>query len=233
MLAYLDEAGDHLTTLNAFRDFENAARGPKASSTTPQEDDDDNEDDNATLRAYCRENGLRFQALVQAVKIKDQLLRALKAESAKLFGAWGEATTNAAGADTRARVLRTLAAGLAHRAAKLNEDNKSYVAVGALTRGLASKASPSPLTDSLFLHPTTALLARAQRNKPTWVVYDQVLVTTRSYMRTITAVDASWLSVVSTSLARVVEADAQHKAATKAKQAQAADVTKRRLTMVD
>lgn len=55
----------------------------------------------------------------------------------------------------------------------------------------------------MFLHPSSALFNRS----PEWVVYHELVLTSREYMREVTAIEPKWLTEVAPSFFKVADAN--------------------------
>ena len=56
----------------------------------------------------------------------------------------------------------------------------------------------------VFIHPSSALFNRA----PEWIIYHELVLTTKEYMREITSIEPKWLTEVAPTFFRVARADA-------------------------
>ncbi|KAL8041016.1 hypothetical protein ABFX02_10G137600 [Erythranthe guttata] len=81
------------------------------------------------------------------------------------------------------RVRKAVAVGFCLHAAKKDTLGRGYVR----------------LVDnrSVYLHPSSSLFTR-QATMPEWVVYNELVMTTKVYMREVSAVDPKWISVLTT-----------------------------------
>jgi len=115
---------------------------------------------------WCHEHCLNYKGLNRAVEISNQLGRLLTKFKIKIESC-GENTEN---------VCKCILSGFFANAAKLHP-----------TGSYRSLRDDHPL----HLHPTSVL---ASEEPPPWVVFNEVVQTTKDYMRDVTAIDPAWLS---------------------------------------
>ena len=124
---------------------------------------------------WCRMNYVQARSLNRAADIKQQLARILER-----FGLDSRSRTSDTGA-----VRRALCSGLFMNAAR-RDPQEGY----------------KTLSDGqlVALHPSSSLL----KVRPAWVVYQELVMTSREYIREVTAVDPRWLAEAAPSYFRVV-----------------------------
>eukprot|EP00898_Chlorokybus_atmophyticus_P002603 jgi/Chlat1/3343/Chrsp23S03777 len=120
---------------------------------------------------WCKANSLSVRALRRAEAVYSQLTSACARSNIKLSSCGKD--------DTPFR--RALVAGLfANAARKEPHDNVTY-------RSLHTG-------QSVRIHPSSVLFGRSSKDKaPACVVFDEVVLTTRHYIRNVTQVDPAWL----------------------------------------
>ncbi|XP_071488369.1 probable ATP-dependent RNA helicase DHX35 [Diadema antillarum] len=114
---------------------------------------------------WCRENFLNYKGLCRAVTVREQLKKILKKFKVKMTSSEGDADT----------VLRCIVAGFFPNAAHYHPSGEYRT-----------------IRDNypLHIHPSSVLYTE---RPPKWVVYNEVLQTSKDYMRDVTEIDKSWL----------------------------------------
>ncbi|KAK3753320.1 hypothetical protein QZH41_015258 [Actinostola sp. cb2023] len=114
---------------------------------------------------WCQENFLNYKGLKHAVKIREQLKKLLVHFHIPILSCDGDAD----------QVCRCIVTGFFANAARLDATG-SYRTIRD--------------NHSLYIHPNSVLYAEEQ---PEWVVYHQILQTSKYYMRDVTKIEPSWL----------------------------------------
>ncbi|KAL5701569.1 RNA helicase [Ranunculus cassubicifolius] len=120
---------------------------------------------NQCSREWCVKNFVQFQSLKEAEKVKRQLLDIMDKYSLKVSSA-GKNTT---------RIRKAIVSGYFFNAAR-KDQREGY-------KTLVKQ-------QSVIVYPGSALFQR----EPLWVVYHELTMTTKEYMREITAIDPKWLA---------------------------------------
>ncbi|XP_030831683.1 probable ATP-dependent RNA helicase DHX35 [Strongylocentrotus purpuratus] len=117
---------------------------------------------------WCRENFLNSKALIRALAVREQLKKLLKKFKVKMVSSEGDMDT----------VLRCIVAGFFPNAAHYHPSGEYRT-----------------IRDDypLHIHPSSVLYTQPP---PRWVVYNEVLQTSKDYMRDVTVVKSSWLSEI-------------------------------------
>eukprot|EP00794_Sanderia_malayensis_P009820 gene9820-10828_t len=115
---------------------------------------------------WCHANFLNFRALNHAVKIKEQLQAILKRYKIPIISCEGDDE----------KIRKCIVAGLFANAAKYHP-NGEYRTI----------RDEHPL----HIHPQSVLATETY--PPKWVVFSQVLLTAKEYMKYITVIDSAWL----------------------------------------
>uniref|UniRef100_A0A915AD75 RNA helicase n=2 Tax=Parascaris univalens TaxID=6257 RepID=A0A915AD75_PARUN len=115
-------------------------------------------------QAWCYENFVQIRTLKRAQDIRKQLLSIM--DRHKL-------NTISCGRDVQ-RVQKAICSGFFRNAAK-RDPQEGY-------RTLVDG-------QNVFIHPSSALF----QNQPEWVVYHELVMTSKEYMREVTAIDPKWL----------------------------------------
>merc|ERR1719378_576272 len=115
---------------------------------------------------WCHENFLNFKALNHAVRIKEQLQAIVKRYKIPIVSCEGDDE----------KIRKCIVAGFFANAAKYHPTGEYRT-----------------IRDdhALHIHPQSVLVTE---NPPKWVVFNQVMLTAKEYMRDITVIDPAWLS---------------------------------------
>jgi pre-mRNA-splicing factor ATP-dependent RNA helicase DHX15/PRP43 len=131
-------------------------------------------DAQANPRQWCHDHFLSLRALQSADNVRQQLLRIMEREELELV------STPFEDKKYYENIRRALVAGFFMQVAKKESQGKS------LYRLIKDNNEP------VLLHPSTVLGYDAE-----WVVYNEFVLTTKSFVRTVTAVKGEWLLVSS------------------------------------
>lgn len=145
--------------------------------------------------AWCKRHFIHYRALVRVRSVRDQLLdiasqfsiprkkrgevREIKKEGKDEEGPLGEGHSEECPLDHFELLRKVIASGYVHHAARLKVPGQY---VNLRTSVLA------------HLHPTSALFANG--SAPEYVVYNEVILTTKEYMQVVTAVEPAWLATL-------------------------------------
>lgn len=135
----------------------------KMSGTTPQK-----------LSVWSSKNFLHHRSLLRARDIRNQILLILAKNKYLLTKAKSDSD-----------IRRCLCAAYFHQLAKLVKMNGGG-------RGQAEYANIRQTYMKMFLHPTSSLAGGADIS-PQYVIYDELVLTTKEYMQCATAVEPEWL----------------------------------------
>ncbi|XP_064641577.1 probable ATP-dependent RNA helicase DHX35 [Lineus longissimus] len=114
---------------------------------------------------WCHENYLNFKGLTRATEIRQQLVTLMKRADVPLVSCGDDVTT----------IRRCITAGFFPNAARLHYTGE-YLTVRD--------------EHTLTIHPTSVLYAV---DPPKWVVFGEVIQTSKEFMRDITVIESSWL----------------------------------------
>ncbi|KAF1848379.1 pre-mRNA splicing factor ATP-dependent RNA helicase PRP16 [Cucurbitaria berberidis CBS 394.84] len=117
---------------------------------------------------WCSENFLQFRSLSRARDVRDQLVKLCERV---------ELAETSAGSDHVA-IRKCLTAGFFPNAARLQRDGLSY-------RTLSNNGM------TVFIHPSSSL--SLAENRPKWVVYAELVETTKEYIRSVLPINPDWL----------------------------------------
>lgn len=120
------------------------------------------------IHQWCRDHYLNFRALVSADNIRSQLKRLMMRYNLKLN------TTPEGNHKYYDNIRKALASGFFMQIAKKRSGGKGYITVKD--------------NQDVLLHPSTVLGRNAE-----WVIYNEFVLTTKNYIRTVTSVKPEWL----------------------------------------
>lgn len=125
-------------------------------------------DAQANPKQWCHDHFLSLRALQSADNVRDQLRRIMEREEIDLVSTAFE--------DKKyyENIRRALVAGFFMQVAKKEGSSKAYITVKD--------------NQSVLLHPSTVLNQDAE-----WLVYNEFVLTTKNYIRTVTTVKPEWL----------------------------------------
>jgi pre-mRNA-splicing factor ATP-dependent RNA helicase DHX15/PRP43 len=120
-------------------------------------------------KQWCHDHFLSYRALQQADNVRLQLCRVMEREELELM------STSFEDKNYYSNIRRALVSGFFMQVAKRETSGKTYTTVD---------------NQSVMLHPSTVLSVDAQ-----WVLYNEFVLTTKNYIRTVTIVKPEWLLV--------------------------------------
>lgn len=121
-------------------------------------------------RQWCHDHFLQYRSLQQADNVRSQLSQIMEREELELM------STPFEDKKYYENIRRALVAGFFMQVAKRDSGGKQYITVKD--------------NQSVLLHPSTMLGQDSE-----WVVYNEFVLTTKNYIRTVTAVKPEWLLV--------------------------------------
>jgi pre-mRNA-splicing factor ATP-dependent RNA helicase DHX15/PRP43 len=127
-------------------------------------------DAQANPKAWCHQHFLSLRALQSADNVRQQLKRIMEIHEIELV------STPFEDKGYYENIRRALVAGFFMQVAKKESSGKTYTTVKD--------------HQTVLLHPSTVLGVEAE-----WVLYNEFVLTTKNYIRTVTAVKAEWLLV--------------------------------------
>ncbi|KAK5108974.1 DEAH-box ATP-dependent RNA helicase prp43 [Meristemomyces frigidus] len=131
-------------------------------------------------KQWCHDHFLSYRALQQADNVRLQLKRIMEREEVELV------STPFEDKKYYENIRRALVAGFFMQVAKRESSGKTYVTVKD--------------EQSVLLHPSTVLGQDSE-----WVVYNEFVLTSKNYIRTVTAVKPEWLLEISPTYYNVEE----------------------------
>lgn len=133
-----------------------------------------NQPKGSKIGEWCKRNFLHHRSLLRAREVRNQLAAIMKKNGYPLV-------LNKNDADIR----KCICAAYFHQLARL-------VRMGASGRGQAEYANLRQPYLKMFLHPTSALIGGLDLS-PQFVVYDELVLTTKEYLQCATAVEPEWI----------------------------------------
>lgn len=124
----------------------------------------------ADAKKWCHEHFLSLRALQSADNVRQQLKRIMEKNELELL------STSFEDKNYYTNIRRALVSGFFMQVAKKEPSGKQYKTVKD--------------DQSVLLHPSTVLQAESE-----WVVYNEFVLTTKNYVRTVTSVRPEWLLV--------------------------------------
>jgi pre-mRNA-splicing factor ATP-dependent RNA helicase DHX15/PRP43 len=128
------------------------------------------EEAQANPKQWCHDHFLSYRALQQADNVRMQLKRIMERSELELM------STPFENKKYYENIQRALVAGFFMQVAKRDGNGKQYTTVKD--------------EQTVLLHPSTVLAEDSE-----WVVYNEFVLTTKNYIRTVTSVRPEWLMV--------------------------------------
>lgn len=170
---FLSRAGDHLTLVNVYRAFsEESGRSKRA--------------------AFCKDHFLNMRTLLSAESIAAQIGRLMEASDILEWALAHPATAamEIDDVDSSELLQRCVVAGFFRNAARRREEDGKYVLVG-----LGGVNGSSDVADTgADIHPSSVLSTGSAKRGPHLVVFNELVLTSKTYLRTVMAVEQSWLT---------------------------------------
>eukprot|EP00112_Aurelia_sp_Birch-Aquarium-sp1_P005051 Seg1574.5 transcript_id=Seg1574.5/GoldUCD/mRNA.D3Y31 product="putative ATP-dependent RNA helicase DHX37" protein_id=Seg1574.5/GoldUCD/D3Y31 len=133
---------------------------------------------------FCRENGLRYKAMIEIRKLRAQLSKAVNSVNSKVDIFVEPKITPPT--ETQAKVIRQiLLSCLGDRVAR--KIPQSEIKDAAMKNAYQSCSTADPV----FIHPVSSLFHAL----PEYIVYQEIIETSKLYMRGITAIEEDWLAL--------------------------------------
>ncbi|OMH85218.1 Pre-mRNA-splicing factor ATP-dependent RNA helicase-like protein cdc28 [Zancudomyces culisetae] len=162
-----DSKGDHLTLLNIWNAFV----------------------DSGYSLQFCLENYLQYRSLNRARDTRDQIVSLMERVEINLSTNQNDENdtnnvqnSSSLTADLNESLRKALTAGFFYNAAKLNKSNASYSTV--------------KKNNTIYIHPSSCLFSAKEdpHSLPKFVVYYELVLTTKEYMRQLIEINPNWLT---------------------------------------
>lgn len=170
---FVSRDGDHLTLVNVYRAF--CAEEGKMRRVS-----------------FCKDNFLNLRTLSAAESIAAQLGRLMEGST---ILQWALKNPVASGVDVEDASItdilrRCIVAGFFKNAARRRDEDGKYVLV-ANNRGGAGNS----LTETgIDIHPSSVLSTGSSRKGPPLLIFNELVMTTKPYLRTVVSIEQSWLT---------------------------------------
>lgn len=163
--------GDHLTLVNVYREF-TALQGSLRRSE------------------FCNDHFLNYRTLSSAEAISKQLNSLMESSE---FLTWPIShplpnLLDIESATTDDLLQRCITAGFFRNAARKREEDGKYVLLGE-----QSRFSNTSLESGVDIHPSSVLSTGSARRSPSLIVYNDLVMTSKPYLRTVMTVDQEML----------------------------------------
>ncbi|EYU42417.1 hypothetical protein MIMGU_mgv1a026582mg, partial [Erythranthe guttata] len=116
---------------------------------------------------WCYDNFVQSQSMRRAHDVRKQLVSIMERQNLNVVSCGKNVT----------KVQRAIAAGLFANAARKDRLGRGY-------RRVADN-------QSVYIHPSSTLFS--SKRQPEWVIYNELVMTSKAFMRDVTAVDSNWL----------------------------------------
>ena len=141
-------------------------------------------------RRFCVQHNLNYKVMVEIEELRKQLARVLFASQESLSAKLEDINSllqlsSKPSTKQQTLIRKLLAGGLIDQVARKEEENVQQPSYSSLLTG-----------EPLYLHPASLVASE----KPEYVVYKEVVATSKSYMRQVTSVKPEWLSELSPAL---------------------------------
>lgn len=167
---FISEFGDHLTLVNALNAYTQVSASKR--------------------REFCQELFLNFRTLQSAESIRLQLDKLMQHSEMVSWGLSNPLPTEVAGQMAEegvdSLVRRCLVAGFFRNAARKRDKDERYVPFGF---GNGSQL----MERGVEIHPSSSLRALRKKGSPAFVIYNELILTTRAYLRTVVGIEQEWL----------------------------------------
>jgi HrpA-like RNA helicase len=171
---FLNARGDHLTLLNMYQGFAG-------------------EQGHARRAEFCRDHFLNLRTLTSAESICGQLGAVMKDGAVQAWALANPVASDSDLAESSADDLlrRCVVAGYFRNAARRRAEDGRYVLFG----GHGGMPGASSLAEGVDIHPSSVLFAGSSKRGPAFVVFGELVLTSKPYLRTVLAVEQSWLTL--------------------------------------
>lgn len=170
---FLSRAGDHLTLSNVYRAYVDEESGSQRA-------------------AFCKNHFLNHRTLASVEGIATQLARLMDKPDVRNWALANPVTAAMEVEDASEDELlrRCVVAGFFRNAARRREEDGRYVLVGSAG---SDGAGGSRADTGVDIHPSSVLCTGSTKKGPHLVVFNELVLTTKPYLRTVLAIELSWL----------------------------------------
>ncbi|KAM9096732.1 probable ATP-dependent RNA helicase DHX37 [Sarcophilus harrisii] len=140
----------------------------------------------ACIPRFCETNGLRYKAMMEVRRLRGQLTTAVASVSEHATSLCVDPKMKPPSEDQVTFLRQVVLAGLGDHVARRIQSEE-------LLDAKWKNGYKTPLLDEpVFIHPSSVLF----RELPEFVVYQEIVETTKMYMRGVSAVEATWIPVL-------------------------------------
>ncbi|XP_068939394.1 probable ATP-dependent RNA helicase DHX37 [Petaurus breviceps papuanus] len=135
---------------------------------------------------FCEANGLRYKAMMEVRRLRGQLTTAVTSISEHATGLFVDPKMKPPNEDQVNFLRQIVLAGLGDHVARRIQSEEL------LDEKWKNGYKTPLLDDPVFIHPSSVLF----KELPEFVVYQEIVETTKMYMRGVSAVEAAWIPVL-------------------------------------
>ncbi|XP_020860011.1 LOW QUALITY PROTEIN: putative ATP-dependent RNA helicase DHX37 [Phascolarctos cinereus] len=135
---------------------------------------------------FCEANGLRYKAMLEVRRLRGQLTTAVTSISEHAAGLFVDPKMKPPNEDQVNFLRQMVLAGLGDHVARRIQSEEL------LDEKWKNGYKTPLLDDPVFIHPSSVLF----KELPEFVVYQEIVETTKMYMRGVSAVEATWIPVL-------------------------------------
>lgn len=170
---FVSRSGDHLTLVNVYRAYIDEEGKPRRAS-------------------FCKDHFLNNRTLASAESIANQLKRLMGLSNTVAWGLQNPAIAAMDIQDSSGDDLlrRCVVAGFFRNAARRRELDGRYVLV---VSGSSSSVSGNHAETGVDIHPSSVLCTGSTKRGPPLVVFNELVLTSKPYLRTVMAIEQDWL----------------------------------------
>lgn len=139
---------------------------------------------------FCQRCGVRLEAMIEAKKMRRQLTEIINRVAPDISLSWTDQLKEPN--ERQALLLRQiLLAGLGENVAVKMDADAVTNANEKEKKKLKKAYRTARMKDFVYIHPNSVL----SKTQPRYVIYQEIVETTRKYLHTVTAVESEWLPV--------------------------------------
>lgn len=141
-------------------------------------------------RHFCQRCGVRLEAMIEAKKMRRQLTDIINRVAPEISLKWDERLKPPI--ERQALLLRqVLLAGLGENVAVKVDPDAVANAKEQDKKKLKKAYRTARMKDFVYIHPNSILY----KSQPQYVVYQEIVETTKKYLHTVTSVESDWLAI--------------------------------------
>lgn len=163
---FLSYDGDHITLLNVYEQF--MSSGSSKTSVVVQSEQ----------RRWCRDHFINARSMQRVLQVRQQLKEYVQALKLPIVSSLPDTVP----------VRKSIVSGCFLNAAVLSKDMQNKSAYKAMCMTKTKRSS----IETMKIHPSSALFIR--QPLPTYVLYNEVVCTTKNYIRGVLRIEREWLT---------------------------------------